>query len=232
MNRRPLPQVVLGFFIVAAGVTALLGQLGVLDVSLGEIAVTYWPMAVIGVGFAALLGAPRAWIGPVSVIAVGVFFQLSTLELIEVNVWEFLWPVAIILFGLSLITTLGSRAADDRTVNSAVIWWGADRRTTSQDFRGGSLSAIMGGIEVDLRQADIVERAEISVFVLWGGVEIKVPPHWRVEVTGLSILGGWDDKTVLPSDPNAPLLVVHVTAIMGGAEVRPAVVGGGAKTQS
>ena len=68
---------------------------------------------------------------------------------------------------------LGTRGTDDKTVNSAVIWWGSERRTTSQDFRGGSLSAIMGGISADLRQADIVDHAEISVFVVWGGVDIK-----------------------------------------------------------
>ena len=78
----------------------------------------------------------------------------------------------------------------------------------------------MGGIEVDLREADIQGRADISIFTFWGGVEIKVPPTWRVTVRGLPLLGGWDDKTLEPADPNAPELVVHVTTIMAGAEVR------------
>ncbi|WP_024288546.1 LiaI-LiaF-like domain-containing protein [Cellulomonas sp. KRMCY2] len=220
MNRRPLQQVVLGILIVAVGVAALLGALDIVDVSLGEILGTWWPMAIIVVGFTSLLGTPRAWIGPVGVIAVGTFLMLSNLGLVEVDVWELLWPVAIILVGLSLITRFGSHGTDEQMINSAVMWWGSERRTTSQDFRGGSLSAIMGGIDVDLRQADIVEHAEVSVFVFWGGVEIKVPPTWRVQAGGLPVLGGWEDKTVVPADPNAPVLVVNITAIMGGVEVK------------
>jgi len=220
MSPRPLPQFVLGVIIVVVGVVALLGQLGVVDVSLGDLIAAWWPLVIVAVGITALVSVPRAWIGPAGVIAVGVFFQLDTLGLVRVNVWDLLWPIVIILVGLALLTRLGTRGTDDDTVNSAVIWWGAERRTRSQTFRGGSLSAIMGGIEVDLREAGIADRAEISVFVLWGGVEIKVPPTWRVRVGGLPLLGGWDDKTVQPLDPAAPELTVHVTAIMGGAELK------------
>ena len=94
------------------------------------------------------------------------------------------------------------------------------RRTTSQRFAGGSLTAIMGGIDVDLREADIVGGADLSVFTVWGGVEIKVPSTWRVQVNGLQLLGGWTDKTSPPLDPAAPVLRVHVTAIMGGVEIK------------
>jgi len=220
MTRRPQAQALLGFLILMVGVAALLGQLGVVDVSLGSLLATWWPLAIVAVGLAALVSVPRAWTGPAVIIAVGVLFQLDNLGLVRVHVWDLVWPIAIILVGLALLTRTSTRGADANRINCAVIWWGADRRTRSQDFRGGSLIAIMGGIAVDLREAGIVERAEISVFVLWGGVEIKVPPTWRVEVSGLPLLGGWEDKTVRPLDPGAPELIVHVTSIMGGAGLR------------
>lgn len=220
MERRPLAQVFLGVLIVTVGVIALLNALDVLDVSVWEILGTWWPMVIVAVGLTALLSVPRAWIGPAGVIAVGLLLQLTRLDMVEVDVWEILWPVAIILVGLSLFTRLGSRGTTEDVINSAVMWWGSERRTTSQSFRGGSLSAVMGGIDVDLRQAGIVDRAEISIFVFWGGVEVKVPPTWRVTVTGLPILGGWDDKTVAPLSPDAPQLLVHITAVMGGAEIK------------
>ena len=77
-----------------------------------------------------------------------------------------------------------------------------------------------GRHQVDLREADIVDKAEIAIFALWGGVEVKVPPTWRVRVSGLPLMGGWDDKTTLPLQDGAPELIVHVTAIMGGAEIK------------
>ncbi|RYV50803.1 LiaF transmembrane domain-containing protein [Pengzhenrongella frigida] len=220
MNRRPLPQIVLGVVIVVVGVVGLLRAMGLVDLSLDDLFSTWWPLAIILVGLAALVAAPRAWIGPTLIVTVGLLFQLDNLDLLDVAVGELLWPLVIIFVGLSLLTNLGTRGTDDRTINSAVIWWGSARRTTSQQFEGGSLSAIMGGIEVDLRQAGLADGAEISVFTFWGGVEIKVPPTWRVQVSGLPVLGGWENKTVPPADPEAPVLTVHVTAIMGGVEIK------------
>ena len=219
MDRRPPVQVFLGVLIVAVGVVALLIQLDVIALDLGQLFADWWPLIIIGVGLAALISVPRAWVGPSVIIAVGVFFLLRTLDVIDVNFWE-LWPVAVILVGLSLLTSFGRRTSEEDTINSTVIWWGSERRTRSQQFKGGSLTAIMGGIEVDLREANIVDKAEIAVFALWGGVEVKVPPTWRVHVSGLPLLGGWDDKTTLPLEDGAPELVVHVTAIMGGAEIK------------
>jgi len=221
MDRRTPPvQVLLGVLIVAVGVIALLTQLGVVDVDLGQLVSDWWPLLIVGVGLAALIASPRAWLGPAVIIVVGLLLLLQSLDVVDVNFWELLWPVAVILLGLSLIANVGTRAVDDDTVNSTVFWWGSDRKTRSQQFKGGNLTAIMGGIDVDLREADIVGKAEISIFTFWGGVEIKVPPTWRVRTSGLPILGGWEDKTTLPLQDGAPELVVHLTTIMGGAEIK------------
>jgi hypothetical protein len=220
MNRRPRSQLFLGTAIVAIGAVGLLRGMGFIDLSLDTLISTWWPLVIVGVGLAALISAPRAWLGPVVVIAVGVLFQLGRLDLLAGNVGDFLWPLAIMVVGLSVLTSRGVQGPDDTTINSTAIWWGSVRRTTSQRFAGGSLSAIMGGIDVDLRDADIVGSADLSVFTAWGGVEIKVPPHWRVQVNGLQLLGGWTDKTVAPLDPAAPVLRIHITAIMGGVEIK------------
>lgn len=219
VRTRPLPQAFLGVLLVTLGVLALLGQLGVLEVTLGSLIGTWWPTAIIAVGLAALITVPRAWAGPAVVISLGTVLQLNRLGMLDIDLWQLLWPVVIILAGLAMLTRVRARGGQDQIVNAAVLWWGAERRTTSQDFRGGSLSAVMGGVDLDLRQADIVGQAEISVFVLWGGVDIRVPATWRVVVGGLPVLGGWEDKTSPPPQPDAPVLVVHVTAIMGGVDV-------------
>ena len=47
-------------------------------------------------------------------------------------------------------------------------------------FRGADLIAVMGGCEIDLRQAAINGEAVIDVFCMWGGIEIRVPEDWTV----------------------------------------------------
>ena len=112
-------------------------------------------------------------------------------------------------------------APDSRSiVNAFAVLGGVQQSNNSQDFRGGESSAIMGGCEIDLRQASIKgEDAVINTFAMWGGIKIKVPPTWNVIVQGVPFLGGFDDKSVKPADPSAKCLIVKGTAIMGGVEV-------------
>ncbi|WP_448061691.1 LiaF transmembrane domain-containing protein [Cellulomonas hominis] len=222
MNRRYVVQAAFGLLIVVIGVGALLGELGVVDIDWGMVWGDWWPMLIIVVGLVGLLANPRGYLAPLIVIAVGVMLQLSTLDVVDVDFWGLFWPVLLIVVGLAIIIRIRvhGRTPDVPTLNSLAFWWGSKVSTVSQDFRGGSLSAIMGGVEADLRRSDIVTAADISIFTFWGGVEVRVPPTWRVEITGIPILGGWEDKTTPPPSPDAPLLRVNIVSVMGGAEIR------------
>ena len=54
---------------------------------------------------------------------------------------------------------------------------GVIRRSNSQTFEGADLTAVMGGCEIDLRQASMAPGGEavIDVFAFWGGIDVKVP---------------------------------------------------------
>jgi predicted membrane protein len=98
---------------------------------------------------------------------------------------------------------------------------GVERTCGSQDFRGGELTAFMGGCVVDLRKADMkVGEAVIQTFAFWGGIEIKVPEDWTVSLQAFPILGGFDEKTQAPREGPRKVLVIKGFAIMGGVEVR------------
>ncbi|HEY0215613.1 MAG TPA: DUF5668 domain-containing protein [Cellulomonas sp.] len=225
VDRRNVGQAVLGLVLVVGGVTALLDRLGVVDVDWGWVWSHAWPVAIIAVGLITLVSSPRAPVGPLLITGLGVILLISSLGSFDVDVWSLLWPVVVIAIGIAVIsggrrTGSAGAASTDATISAFAFWWGATPRTASQDFRGGSLTAIMGGVEADLRQAWIVGRAGLSVFTFWGGVEVKVPVGWRVEVSGLPLLGGWDDKTVAPVDPDAPVLHVNAVCVMGGLEIK------------
>ena len=78
------------------------------------------------------------------------------------------------------------RAASTATTGSAGwrSWAASSRRSNSQTFDGADLTAVMGGCEIDLRQASIAPGTEavIDVFAFWGGIEIKVPEDWTVVI--------------------------------------------------
>lgn len=82
--------------------------------------------------------------------------------------------------------------------------------------------ACMGGVELDFREARLGPgTTEVTVFAMWGGVEIVVPPDLQVEFNGMGFMGGFDcaEDTRRVYDPDAPVLKVNGLAIMGGAEV-------------
>ncbi|HQT94488.1 MAG: hypothetical protein B7Z68_05825 [Acidobacteria bacterium 21-70-11] len=113
--------------------------------------------------------------------------------------------------------------ADDAsaTVDCFALLGASRRSSVSQDFRGGSLTALMGGCELDLRQASIRSgQATIDTFAMWGGIEIKVPQDWTVALHGTPILGGFDDKTARMGGDGSKVLVVTGVAIMGGVEIK------------
>lgn len=218
-GRRSLGQVLVGVLVVLAGVVLLLERTGVLDVDLATVASTLWPLLVVLVGVTSLLLVPRAWFGPVVVTAAGVVLLLDRLRVLDVSLWEYLWPVAVILIGLGIVLGAAARTEQEGRLTAIAFWWGAERRTRTQRFRWASLTAIMGGVELDLREADIEGAARIDVFTFWGGVDIKVPRTWEVRTSGLPLLGGWEDKTEPPLG-GGPVLDVRLVTIMGGAEIR------------
>ncbi len=81
--------------------------------------------------------------------------------------------------------------------------------------------AIMGGVELDLRQARFAERtATISAFAVMGGISIIVPEDIEVDVSGFACMGGFDHTAAGPGVPGAPCLRITGCALMGGVDVR------------
>ncbi|MCA9736483.1 MAG: DUF1707 domain-containing protein [Gemmatimonadota bacterium] len=82
---------------------------------------------------------------------------------------------------------------------------------------------IMGGAKLDYREADLPPGVtEVTAIAVMGGVEIIVPPHVIVDVSGLAIMGGFDHRSEEPPthDPDAPILKVNGFALMGGVEIK------------
>jgi hypothetical protein len=96
---------------------------------------------------------------------------------------------------------------------------GTDRR-----HRGAlahvEVSAVMGGCDIDLRDATpTAEPLVIQVFAMWGGIDIRVPPGWLVQNEAWPILGGIVDSTV-PPPVAAHRVILRGNAFMGGVEVK------------
>ena len=110
--------------------------------------------------------------------------------------------------------------AESDEVALMAVFDGQELRSEAKAFRGGSMLAWYGGIDADLRDAQLAPGgARLSVGALFGGVSIRVPAGWRVEKSMKAVAGGVEVGGEDPDDPNAPTLVLDGYALCGGVAV-------------
>jgi hypothetical protein len=113
----------------------------------------------------------------------------------------------------------------DGTVSLFTIMGEAKRASNDKPFRGGELTAFLGGCKLDLRQAEIApgDRAVVNILAVMAGHEIWVPPGWTVASDIVPLLGGVEDKRLPPITqlaPDSPRLVLKGFVLMGGVVVK------------
>ncbi|HJR60183.1 MAG TPA: DUF5668 domain-containing protein [Vicinamibacterales bacterium] len=222
---RLTPHLMFGLLICLVGVVFTLDNLNLADASRY---LRYWPAGLIAIGLAKLWqvrGGHGSALGGVFFVMAGTWMLLDTLELITVSFLDF-WPLLLVMVG-GMIVWQGLRGrhhrpggASDATVNAIAVLSGVNRGSNSTAFRGGELTAFMGGCEIDLRQAAIHGEAVIDVFAMWGGIEIQVPENWTVIGRVTPLMGGYDDTTRPPQGATAHKLIVRGVVLMGGVEVK------------
>src|SRR5215469_16932287 len=81
--------------------------------------------------------------------------------------------------------------------------------------------AVMGGVELDLREARFSEpEVTLHAYTLMGGIQITVPEDVEVDVSGIAFMGGFDHNASGPGVSGAPRVKIIGFAMMGGVEVR------------
>jgi hypothetical protein len=231
-DRRPLatPHLVLGLLALVAGLLLLASNLGFAPAA-GLL--RYWPAALILLGLAKLTRAcgiggalaGSAWLG------VGAWLLANNLGVLRVTLWDaarMYWPLLLVALGLSIVRQTLRRAREPRArpdlrdeLSIVSILGGNKGASGSQSFRGGELTAILGGVDLDLRETRLQNgHAVLDVFTMWGGLELRVPDGWVVENQMTVVLGGYEDRTRPVGAADAPRLLLRGTTVMGGVEVR------------
>jgi len=236
-------RLIIGLAVIGVGIAFLADNLGWANA--GDF-LRFAPVVLMAVGLVKLL-QDRTNSGRMFgalLLVIGTVSTVDTFLFPGVNFWRW-WPLAIVGFGVlillkafgvddgsaearaRIVGEVGYRPPDTQrpgttaqTMNEVAIWSGVNRRVSSPEFRRANLTAIMGGVEFDLRQAGADHgEAVIDVFVIWGGIEIKVPPDWAVSNEITAIMGGAEDQSTGTQQARNRLIVRGVV-IMGGVDIK------------
>lgn len=223
---RLTPRLILGLFALLAGSLLILDNMGVL---LAWDYLRFWPALLILVGLIKMTQPGSGRVFGLLLALVGAWLLADVLDVAEFD-FDYIWPVILVVVGLNLLVSEVFRrsrredpAETDAEIDALALLGGVKRTSASQRFRGGSATAIMGGCEIDLRQAAIAqgEIAVFDTFAMWGGIELVVPETWVVELKGVPIMGAFEDNTRQTAG-STQRLVIKGMAIMGGVEVKSA----------
>jgi hypothetical protein len=140
---------------------------------------------------------------------------LRGLVLFELGAWAGMMGAA--AFVRRVVPSRGDEESDE--LGLVAVFDGIELKSRAKAFTGGSMLAWFGGIAVDLREVELAPGARLSLHTLFGGIDIKTPPSWRVESELKALAGGVDARTPSRDDPEAPVLTLTGKAIFGGIAV-------------
>jgi predicted membrane protein len=226
-----------GLILVAIGALFFLNNLHIIYVREW---MAFWPVILIAIGIVKLVDSTSTG-GKVAggvLFGLGVIFLGQTFGYIQIQLRD-LWPLALIGLGVLLlfnrvehefhlrlpehIGAQSKRTSSANTLRMDAVFSGGKRVLTTQDFQGGDIVTIFGGVELDLRQAGMVaDSAVLQINAIFGGVEVKIPGTWSADVEGMGIFGAFADNTLQPEPQisNVKRLIVKGGAVFGGVDVK------------
>lgn len=169
------------------------------------------------------------WIIPV---LIGIVFFADEFYPLD-NVHAFLWPLVLVSVGIIMFLKpkhkigsqnhtnfKGKENTEVEFLDVTTIMAGSEKNVVSQNFKGGSITSLLGGSEINFLNADLNGTAVLSVTCIMGGSRLTIPSNWLVKSEVTSIMGDVEDKRLIheTADPDK-VLILKGTAIMGGIEV-------------
>lgn len=223
-------RALIGVILVIAGLFLVIRNTGFFPQFIENV-IFSWPMLLVAIGLVMTLGATEKTAG-IIIMAVGGFFMIPLLFRETFHMYNMFWPSIFIIVGIIFIISRrrGWNASSPKGVLSddyidyVNVFSGGERQIVSQNFQGGRITAVFGGIELDLTKAGLASGAsELEIACVFGGATIIVPDDWFVRIEVTPILGGFSDSRKLNPgrtiDSNKQL-VIKGAVVFGGGEVK------------
>ena len=208
-----------GIIIVLFGLGFLLQQLNVPWAN--NVISSWWPLVIVAIGINAWRSNPRAFVGPLIIVAVGAVLFIDNFHLLHTSAWNIFWPVVIMFIGLQI--ALGKFSGPNVKRGSghanAFIAFSGSEEKMSGIYDGGTANVWFGGTKIDLRDTDIKDGAVLRVWAAFGGIEIHVPTSVRVTTSVLPLFGGTENKTT-PDQGATNTFHINGTVLFGGVGIK------------
>ena len=219
----------LGVILVLVGGLFLLKSFGIYI----PFSIFSWYFLMFAAGILILINSQKKTLGIIFTLIGGFYLFRRAFGWYDID-FEAIFAIAIIALGIHIIfkhrrsseynkDSHGSFLKKD-VIDDISIFGGGAKIINSENFKGGNITAIFGGSELDLTNCTLAEGNNvIDVLIMFGGTEIRVPNSWNVILSVTPIFGGFSNK--IRRDPNIPVdqsktLIIKGLAMFGGGEIK------------
>ena len=229
-------KILVGVLLIAVGLMSIAGNFLHFPFHFSHYLFSFPAIMMIS-GLIVLLNHRNSLAG-VLLVAVGGYWFLSRYSDFPVKYWlsEY-WPIILILLGAYIILKRdgSNQIPSESEINSddslnldyiddVSIFGGGRKAINSENFKGGKLSIILGGSDIDLHNSSLAEGTHyLDLTVMLGGVDIIVPRDWKIIVNVTSIFGGFDDKRVIDINQiqeSNKVLIIRGFVLFGGGDLK------------
>ncbi len=232
---------IIGALLILVGGILLLENLQIVNFNLPPY-IFSWQMILIIIGFVIIINSNDKT-GGFIIMGIGIFFLLPKIFNYAFTVWQ-LWPLIIILIGIGMIINrrkfvknfvhlkfedeTGAKSnLDDGLLNEVAVFGGGNKTIVTDSFKGGEITAVFGGMEIDLLDSKLADGDNVlEITAIFGGASLIIPRDWRVDIKAVPIFGGFSDarrKTATVVDfSEGKRLIIKGTFIFGGGEIKSA----------
>ena len=222
-------NIIWGLVLIVLGLIFGGNALGITDINLFFDG--WWTLFIIVPCFVGLFKENEKT-GNVIGLIIGTSLLLACQDIIDFDLIGKLWlPIILVCIGASIIfkDTIGGKVNEQiKKLNEnktsqneyCATFSGQDLKFDGEQFTGGDLTAVFGGIECDLRKAIIESDIVINTSSIFGGIDIFVPENVKVKVKSSSIFGGVSDKKKHNENAEAHTVYINATCLFGGVEIK------------
>ncbi|MDD4777410.1 MAG: DUF5668 domain-containing protein [Fermentimonas sp.] len=235
--------IVFGVLLILAGLLFLSFNFGWIEPALKSV-IFSWPMILIVLSIISFSKKDYSF-GFVWLIA-GVFFLLPRLSAVYPDTFggisndftSVYWPLLLIILGIIIVFSVvagknrkggvcsyrsveqQSTENKDGIISKSVTFGGSESIFLDPVFNGGNISAVFGGVVLDLRKTTLPEgETYLDIYAVFGGVELYIPDNWLVETRVQTVLGGVEDKRFVSQPDQSRKLIIQGSLTFGGCSI-------------
>jgi len=228
-------RIIGGIIVITVGVLLLARMLGIYFPGW----LFSWQTILIAIGL--FIGSKQSFQpgGWMIAVLIGTVFLLDY-WIPEITIRPYIWPVILILVGLfMLVRPQGGKffrkrkreksnwsdntlTSSEELIEAVSVFGGTKRNIITKNFKGGEITNIFGGSDINLTQADIQGKAFLEVNQVFGGTTLIIPSNWLVQSESTAILGSVEDLRLGNKDNIDPnkVLILEGTSVFGGISIK------------